>query len=172
MTQDEIDAAIAEMRLELNQEIVLLLVASFEAEFQADFHNRVTLKRKDRVSRDCRRILGDQRGRQKDAKRIAFEEILDVWAKHEGHVRAIGNLKQLIRFRHWLAHGRYWVQKSGLAERIRSMPGNAAKSFCTSCSASIFSCSQAKSPSRTQGAAKSSTKGTDFENTFSTRDFE
>jgi len=114
MTQEEIDSAITKMSLELDQEVVLLLTASFEAEFQADFHDRVSRKRKDRVSREFRRILGDQRGRRQGAKRVAFKQILEVWGKHEGHVRAIGNLKQLIQFRHWLAHGRYWVQKSGL----------------------------------------------------------
>lgn len=116
MTQEEVDFAIAEMSRELNQEVVLLLTASFEAEFQTDFHDRVSRKRKDRVSKEFRRILGDQRGRRQGAKRATFEEILDVWAKQQGHVRAIGNLKQLIRFRHWLAHGRYWVQKSGLPD--------------------------------------------------------
>lgn len=115
MTQEEMNQAVDEMALELSHEIVLLLTASFEAEFQADFHDRVSRKKKDQISKEFRRMMGDHRGRRHAAKPITFEAILDVWRKNTGHAKAIDDLKQLVQFRHWLAHGRYWVQKSGLS---------------------------------------------------------
>ncbi len=37
------------------------------------------------------------------------EDILDNWKAHKpAGVDEIGQLKQILRFRDWLAHGRYW----------------------------------------------------------------
>ena len=109
MTDEEVEQALRQMATELDHEVTLLLTASFEAIFQVDFLERVAKKRKEPVSRRMRAL----RKRHKN-RRILFEEILDLWQKQTGSKGLIGQLKQLIQFRHWLAHGRYWVQKSGL----------------------------------------------------------
>lgn len=37
------------------------------------------------------------------------EDILDKWKEYKpACVNEIGTLKQILRFRNWLAHGRYW----------------------------------------------------------------
>ncbi len=47
---------------------------------------------------------------------IRLSTVLDVWKNVCGKKKVIGAFKQLVMFRHWLAHGRYWVQKSGLQD--------------------------------------------------------
>ena len=110
MTAHEVERALRELAQELDHEVTLLLTASFEATFQVDFRRRLARKKKDRLSKKLRKLWR----KYKRAKWVVVEDILDVWQKETGHVQAIGKLKQLIKFRHWLAHGRYWVQKSGL----------------------------------------------------------
>jgi len=43
------------------------------------------------------------------------EDILEGWKRHEPLVSSalIGELRGAFKFRHWLAHGRYWVPKLG-----------------------------------------------------------
>ncbi|HUY36440.1 MAG TPA: hypothetical protein VMV69_27130 [Pirellulales bacterium] len=101
---------------DLDQSAVLLLVASFEATLQVDFHERVTRKKKDGVSKELRRLWSRNAPHHGLTRWVTVEEIVDVWRKHVGHTALIGNFKQLVLYRHWLAHGRYWVQKSGLGD--------------------------------------------------------
>src|SRR5258708_2872834 len=103
MTAHEVEQALWELAQELDHEVTLLLTASFEATFQVDFRRRIARKKKDRLSKKLRKLWR----KHKRAKWVVVEDILDVWQKETGHVQAIGKLKQLIQFRHWLAHGRY-----------------------------------------------------------------
>ncbi|HZT83351.1 MAG TPA: hypothetical protein VFA26_24180 [Gemmataceae bacterium] len=114
MTPQEAEQAIRELAEELDREVTLLLTASFEATFQVDFHDRVGRRKKDPVSRRLRKLA--RTPRPKRARWVTVEEILDVWQKETGKAQVIGSLKQLVLYRHWLAHGRYWVQKSGLTD--------------------------------------------------------
>jgi hypothetical protein len=110
MQPHEVSEALGQLARELDHEVVLLLTASFEATFQVDFHRRRSRKNKDRLSRKLRKL---KPGR-KQTNWITIEQILDVWQSETGHRRVICALKQLVLFRHWLAHGRYWNQKSGI----------------------------------------------------------
>jgi|GEM_PF-4311915 len=60
------------------------------------------------------RILHERFG-----ERIPLEEILEVWkrTKPTGSPLAerLGDLKTLYRRRNWIAHGRYWPDRSGWA---------------------------------------------------------
>src|SRR6266446_3168189 len=56
MTDQEVEQSLQQMAKELDDEVTLLLTASFEAIFQVDFHNRVAKKRKDPVSRKLRAL--------------------------------------------------------------------------------------------------------------------
>lgn len=115
MTFAEVETAVEEMVAELNQHVVLSLSASAEATIRRDFLDRVKRRGKDSVSkkfRDLDRKANRRRGG------VRLEDILDVWkggVSDRSMVSAVANLKKLFLYRHWLAHGRYWVEnKSGL----------------------------------------------------------
>jgi hypothetical protein len=112
MTPDRMRAIAAEMIEELKLECIMTMTASIEATFQIDSRARARHKLNDHVSTALRRHLKKMGKRN---SRIEIEDILDIWKQElAGGSQAIGNLKQVIEFRHWLAHGRYWQQKSGL----------------------------------------------------------
>ena len=115
-TEAEIHLAIQQLRSELHQEVVLMLAATFEAELQVDFQARIARKRKDRISKRFRKLWYSQSRRAGPKEWVRIEEILDAWKSVIGKPEVIGAFKQLVMFRHWLAHGRYWVQKSGLQD--------------------------------------------------------
>lgn len=44
--------------------------------------------------------------------RVRLEDILDLWKKHVGIRAAVDqSLRKLLKRRHWLAHGRHWIDK-------------------------------------------------------------
>jgi len=110
MTPEEFSQAIGAARQELEQQVALMLTASFEAVLRVDLAMRCAKRRKDADSRALR-----TRFRRRNFQEIRFEELLDAWKSQIGSARKLGRLRQLVNFRHWLAHGRYWKQKSGLA---------------------------------------------------------
>ena len=68
---------------------------------------------KDPVSREFRKTYKTQKGRGKLKIRLA-EDILDIWAAHFPTTKGrIGTFKGALKFRLWLAHGRYWIPKFG-----------------------------------------------------------
>jgi len=111
LAEPEAQALLGQMNAELKQQGVMLLTASLEATFQVDLQLRVARKLKDPVSRRLRRL---HRAAERSDRRIEVEELLDAWKKETGNASALGQLRQVIGYRHWLAHGRYWEQKSGL----------------------------------------------------------
>jgi hypothetical protein len=108
---EEIKEIFKQMYLELEHQSVMMLMASIEATFQVDVLIRKKVKKQDRLSTALRKL---EKQKRKDRQRVEIEEILNIWTDEIGFKNAIGELKQVIAFRHWLAHGRYWVQKSGL----------------------------------------------------------
>lgn len=106
-TQRESDGVMSEMRDELDREVTMALLASFEALFRTDFLDRVRGRLKDPASRDLRAL---HRGK---GDRPDMDSILDVWKSHSSRPQRISRLKQYFDRRHWLAHGRYYVHKSG-----------------------------------------------------------
>lgn len=109
LTPEEFSFAIERARTELEHQVVLLITASFEAVLRVDLAIRCRQRRRDSHSRALR-----ARFRSRNFHEIRLDEILDVWKAQVGSARKLGNLRQLVLFRHWLAHGRYWKQKSGL----------------------------------------------------------
>jgi hypothetical protein len=109
LTLDELGVAWRRQRDELDERTVLLLMASFEATFQTDRAARLRLgPRRDPL------VVALQGIRARHGH-IWFEHILDVWREQVTSItRIVGQLKQLVNRRHWLAHGRYFVDKSGV----------------------------------------------------------
>lgn len=104
----EADQALSEVRDELDAQVTTALVAAFEATIRVDFRLRA-VRRPKVLSRRFRQLDKDY------DKRVPFEMVVDAWTNHSGEKLAGEHLKKLYNYRHWLAHGRYWTQKSGLA---------------------------------------------------------
>jgi len=87
----------------------LVTLARTEAALRQDYLRRAKGKFSDDISIEFRKIF------KKHGARAALENhILDVWSKKvtSQEKRVIGTLKGMFKFRHWLAHGRYWNQSA------------------------------------------------------------
>ncbi len=108
---------------ELNQSVSLTL-AAMEASFRIDYHQRVSRRKpKHELTTAFRKLAGEK-------DRVSLEEdILELWKQHyPDDAQILSEFNGALKYRHWLAHGRYWVPKLGkkydyyslsiLAERI------------------------------------------------------
>ena len=87
----------------------LAVLTSLEAAFRIDYLQRCYRRKKDQVSRAFRKIYKSKQGRAS-----LEEEIFIAWAKNSSVPSSIiSELRGAFRFRHWLAHGRYWTPKFG-----------------------------------------------------------
>jgi len=103
LTPLQVDDDLRSMRDELEFEVSLALLASFETILDEDFLLRPLGT--DRFSHAISRL----RQRTSDPR---LEEVLDCWKERSPAAHAvIGEFKQLVKFRHWLAHGRGSAKK-------------------------------------------------------------
>jgi hypothetical protein len=113
---NEYDSALTELREELDKQVVLTLVASAEAAFRTDFGERVRRRTKDAV-RPKLKALRDEHG-----DRVRLDDILGVWKDTCGAGADTFSLfGQILKHRHWLAHGRHWTDKSGVTSDPNSV---------------------------------------------------
>jgi hypothetical protein len=78
-----------------------------EAAFRIDYLQRCYRRGKDPVSRAFRNIY-----KVKQKRASLEDEIFTAWVKNSSGTRSIiGDLRGAFKFRHWLAHGRYWTPK-------------------------------------------------------------
>lgn len=106
-------AELGERLDELDRLATLALLAAVEARFRIDYLRRCyERKPRDDLTRRFRSLYAAK------ATLASFEEdILEAWKAHdEGLRRALGDLKSMLRYRHWLAHGRYWTPKLGRSD--------------------------------------------------------
>jgi mRNA-degrading endonuclease RelE of RelBE toxin-antitoxin system len=75
--------------------------------FIIDYHSRCEKKLKDDLSKDFRKIYKKTTNIRVDFK----EHILDTWSKHNPGNPLLNELNSLFLYRHWIAHGRYWLPK-------------------------------------------------------------
>ena len=107
LTEEELNKARRERLTELDILTSLAILTAIEAKFRVDFHMRVMLRKRDSLSRLFRQV---DKGRG-DRSRLD-EDILEGWkSEHPAHARAIADIKGALKYRHWLAHGRYWDPK-------------------------------------------------------------
>jgi hypothetical protein len=87
----------------------LTVLAAVEAAFRIDYLQRCYKKKKDRLSRALRTIYQEKR------QHASLEDdIFEAWVVNaSGTGSIIGELRGAFKFRHWLAHGRYWKPKLG-----------------------------------------------------------
>jgi hypothetical protein len=105
-----------EVLLELNERVAELdrnttmnLLAAVEAAFRIDYLQRCYQKKKDQISRQFQEVY-----KNKEARAGLEEDIFEIWKNNTvGSAKLIGELRGAFNFRHWMAHGRYWVPKLG-----------------------------------------------------------
>jgi hypothetical protein len=87
----------------------MAILSTLEAAFRVDYEYRCQKRMKDDVSRAFRAIHKLRKSR------VGLEEdIFEVWKENSTASRQlIGELRGAFKFRHWLAHGRYWEPKLG-----------------------------------------------------------
>jgi hypothetical protein len=102
---DELGARLEEADLTSS----MTVLASVEAAFRIDYLQRCYRREKAPLSRSFRDIY-----KAKHQYASLEDEIFEVWVDNSSGTRSIiGNLRSVFRFRHWLAHGRYWTPKLG-----------------------------------------------------------
>lgn len=113
MDLDELNSHFAGILDEVDTQASLFILAATEATMRVDFLSRVYEKKKDPVSRSFRSTYASRCKHNKVNVRLE-EDILDTWVDLHPETKSdIGRLKGAIGYRHWLAHGRYWVPKLG-----------------------------------------------------------
>ncbi len=104
----EIEREMYSVLAEHGQSTSMSILASLEAAFRMDFLQRCYKRQKDPLSRSFR-TLYQQKGRH-----VPLGDIFLQWTSYSTVPQSIiSDLEQAFRYRHWLAHGRYWTQKIG-----------------------------------------------------------
>jgi hypothetical protein len=109
-TQSEVAIELRSRLEESDTRSTFFLLTSLEASFKIDFEFRCSKRLKDDLStyfRDLQKERSDRTIRLDD-------DILEGWKIHAHAPPAlISELRRAFKFRHWLAHGRYWTPKVG-----------------------------------------------------------
>jgi hypothetical protein len=107
-TLDELEKELETCIEELGKSTALTILATIEACFTVDFLQRCYNKSKDPLSREFR-----GKHKKKGLKISLSEDILELWKQHTQKKSLISDLKAALKYRNWLAHGRYWIPKLG-----------------------------------------------------------
>jgi hypothetical protein len=94
---------------ENDKSTIFTLLAAVEAAFRIDHLQRSYQRKKDKLSKAFRALH-----QQKGSRASLEEDILSAWKEHTSvPAKLIGDLRGAFKYRHWLAHGRYWTPKLG-----------------------------------------------------------
>lgn len=94
-------------RSELEKTTVLSLITATEADFRVDYLSRVQARKKDNISKVFRQLF-----REKRQFAALDKDILRVWRNSDRELESVTNtFIEALKYRHWLAHGRYWLNK-------------------------------------------------------------
>ena len=85
------------------------ILASLEATFRIDYLQRNYKRKRDLLSRELRAVY-----QVKGEYASLEDEILTAWRRCvPKYAQAISELVGAFKYRHWLAHGRYWTPRHG-----------------------------------------------------------
>jgi hypothetical protein len=109
LSREELEKELNERLNELDKNVSLSLLSAIEASLRIDYLNRVYRREKDELSKAFREI------HKKKANKASLEEdILSSWKiVHPEYKSIFSDILGALKYRHWLAHGRYWVPKLG-----------------------------------------------------------
>ena len=87
----------------------LNILAALEAAFRVDFIQRCQGRKRDALSGVFRDVY------QKKGLRVSLEDdIFSSWRQIHPELKPyVSSLTSALKYRHWLAHGRYWTRKWG-----------------------------------------------------------
>jgi hypothetical protein len=106
---EEVREELGNRLAELDRNTTMSLLAAVEAAFRIDYLQRCYQRKKDEVSRRFLEIH-----REKGSRASLEDEIFEVWKSNTpGSNKLISELRGAFKFRHWMAHGRYWTPKLG-----------------------------------------------------------
>lgn len=109
MTIMEIECKLDLISKENEHLVALNLLASVEAAFRVDYLQRCYKRKKDLLSLALRNIY-DIKGDHASLE----DDIFTAWKENTNSPNSIvSDLKGAFKYRHWLAHGRYWEPKLG-----------------------------------------------------------
>ena len=109
-TETEIGHELEVVSKENEHLVALSLLASVEAAFRVDYLQRCDRRKRDSLSRALRAIH-----RTKGRRASLEDDIFTAWKENASTPSSIiSDLKGAFRYRHWLAHGRYWIPKFGM----------------------------------------------------------
>lgn len=95
---------------ELEKAATLSVFACIEANVRLDYLQRTYERRKDALSRLMRTIH-----KQKNNNASLTDDLLPAWKVQRHAPDALVNqIIAAFKYRHWLAHGRYWTWKAGV----------------------------------------------------------
>lgn len=108
--REEFDSILQDELKEQDNQTVMMLVASCEAIFRLDYKARAMNPRNRKAPPDSefREIYRDYE------MEVRLDSIFDIWKSATQGSKLFGELRKLMKLRHWLAHGRYWTNKSGV----------------------------------------------------------
>jgi hypothetical protein len=109
-SQDEVNKERLEREEETDLRSCFAVLSALEAAFRIDYLQRRQGKRgkKNEVSRAFRQSPQGRHGR------VRLDDILEVWQVVYPNWKCVASeLRSAFKFRHWLAHGRYWKPKLG-----------------------------------------------------------
>jgi hypothetical protein len=108
-TINEIEQELQARLDELDRLTSFSILSSLEASFRMDYLTRCNQKKKDALSRKMRRMY------QIRGSRASLEDdVLRLWKEAYPEYKSfISEVITAFKYRHWLAHGRYWEPKLG-----------------------------------------------------------
>ena len=105
----EIGAYFDHSEEELERLVCLDLISATEAFLRVDYYERIRERDRSEIGRSFRSL------NKKKGNKISLEEdIIEAWKGNTGD-RSFSDFLGLLKYRHWLAHGRYWAPKIGRA---------------------------------------------------------
>ncbi|MEK4529767.1 hypothetical protein NST38_30655 [Paenibacillus sp. FSL H8-0104] len=104
LTLQEVNTIFEEHELELDRLASFSLLSATEASLRIDFYQRVSKRKKNAVARQFQSL------HREHGSKISLEaHILETWKVHLTEKRYVSDFHGMLNYRHWLAHGRYWV---------------------------------------------------------------
>lgn len=107
-TLEELESELEERINEHDKSSCLSLLAALEALIRIDYLQRCYEKQKDNVSRKLRELH-----KNKGSRASLEDDILEIWKEEDTVKRIASQAIGALKYRHWLAHGRYWKPKLG-----------------------------------------------------------
>lgn len=104
-SEAEVQEEANRIRKELSHVCSMCVMAYIESLFRIDSFVRIKHKCKGNITGKVKALLQ----KKKSIPLVRFEDLLDVWKEeYETETLLFRAINNSLKFRHWIAHGRYW----------------------------------------------------------------